>query len=360
MQPDERISLLTELPLQPPAGRRYVRSFLFSRRISAPFANVHLVARVLLIFSLSLLQLHAIDTNHPDLAGAILWWCVSFVLLLLSGISRRVMQFYFLISLPALLSLFTTWLLFNPVGGSVVLLRFLLYTGRVALGVALWQVIWLAIVGAYFLWTRKLVLGILIATVATIILTRLFALPSWTGSEVPFFHPLTILISDRGLLVACTKVVGYSSMVMATIILVVTSRDVELIGTMRQLRIPQPIIFFLSTVFRSLDLAMTDFETIRQAQRARAIDARPRSFFRRLRDLGNLAMPLVAVMIRRSSEIGDALTARGYSLTQLGTDFYETSPWRLIDWLILALSLGILYLALWHYPDITNLLSGKR
>jgi len=126
------------------------------------------------------------------------------------------------------------------------------------------------------------------------------------------------------------------------------------------LHIPQPIIFFLSTVFRSLDLAITDFETIRQAQRARAINARPRNFFRRLRDLGNLAMPLVAVMIRRSSEIGDALTARGYSLTQLGTDFYETSPWRLIDWLILALSLGILYLALWHYPDISSLLSGKR
>ncbi len=360
MQPDERISLPTDLPLQPPAGRRYVRSFLFSRRISAPFAKVHLIARTLLILSLSLLQLHAIDTNHPDLAGAILLWCVSLVLLLLSGISRRVMQFYFLISLPALLSLFTTWLLFNPVGGSVVLLRFPLYTGRIALGIALWEVIWLVIVGAYFLWTRKLLLGILVATVVSILLTRLFALPSWIGSEVPFFHPLTILISDRGLLVACTKVIGYSSMVMTTIILVVTSRDVELIGTMRQLHIPQPVIFFLSTVFRSLDLAITDFETIRQAQRARAVNARPRSFLRRLRDLGNLAMPLVAVMIRRSSEIGDALTARGYSLTQAGTDFYETSPWRLIDWLILALCLGILYLAIWHYPDFTNLLGGKR
>ncbi len=360
LQPNERISLLTDLPLQPPAGRRYVRSFLFSRSIHAPFAQVHLVARTLLIFSLSLIQLRAINTNHPDLAGAIFWWCVSLALLLLSGISRKVMQFYFLISLPALLSLFTTWLLFNPVAGSVVLLRYPLYAGRIELGIALWQAIWLAIVGAYFLWTRKLVLGLLIATVVAILLTHLFTLPSWTGSEVSFFHPLTILISDRGLLVACTKVVGYSSMVLETIVLIVTSRDVELIGTMRQLHIPQPVIFFLSTVFRSLDLALSDFETISQAQRARAIDARPRSFFRRLRDLGNLAMPLVAVMIRRSSEIGDALTARGYSLTQAGTDFYETSPWRLIDWAILALSLAILFMALWHYPDITSLLTGRK
>jgi energy-coupling factor transporter transmembrane protein EcfT len=359
LQPNKRISLHTDLPLQPPEGRRYVRSFLFSRRINAPFARVHLAARTLLIFSLSLIQLRAIDTNHPDLAGAVLWWCVSLVLLLLSGISRRVMQFYFLVSLPALLSLFMSWLLFNPVEGGTLLLRFPLYGGHIGLGIALWQIIWLAIIGAYFLWTRKLALGLLIATVGTILLTRLFALPSWTWSEVPFFHPLTILISDRGLLVACTKVIGYSSMVMATIVLVVTSRDVELIGTMRQLHIPQPVIFFLSTVFRSLDLALSDFDTIRQAQRVRAIDARPRSFLRRLRDLGNLALPLIAVMIRRSSEIGDALTARGYTLTRTGTDFYETSPWRLIDWGILALTLVILFLALWHYPDITNLLVGR-
>jgi energy-coupling factor transporter transmembrane protein EcfT len=266
-------------------------------------------------------------------------------------------RFYFLITLPALFSLFITWLLFNPVAGHVLLLRFPLYGGRVYVEVALWQGVWLAIVGGYFLWTRKLALGLLIATVVAILMTRLFSLPSWTWAQVPFFHALTILISDRGLLVACTKVIGYSGMVLTTIILVATSRDVELMGVLRQLRLPQPIVFFFSTVFRSLDLAFSDFETIRQAQCARAIDARPRSFLRRLFDLASLAVPLVAVMIRRSSEIGDALTARGYTLTRSGTDFYETSPWRWIDWVVLAVSVGLLYVALWHYMNVTDLLT---
>lgn len=356
---NENTSARTDVHLQPLVGRRYVRSFLFSRRIDAPFAKVHLLARTVLIFCLSLVQLRAIDTIHPDLAGAILWWCVSLVLLLLSGISRRVAQFYFLITLPALLSLFITWLLFNPVVGHVVLLRFPLYGGRVYVGVALWQGVWLAIVGGYFLWTRKLALGLLIATGVAILMTRLFSVPSWTWAEVPFFHPLTILISDRGLLVACTKGIGYSGMVLTTIVLVATSRDVELIGVLRQLRLPQPIVFFFSTVFRSLDLAFSDFETIRQAQRARAIDARPRSFLRRLLDLASLAVPLVAVMIRRSSEIGDALTARGYTLSRSGTDFYETSPWRWIDWVVLAVSIGLLYVALWHYMNVTDLIGWR-
>jgi energy-coupling factor transporter transmembrane protein EcfT len=232
------------------------------------------------------------------------------------------------------------------------------YSGYIHIGLALWEVIWLAIVGGYFLWTRRLFIGILVATVLAFVLTRLLPLPEWTFTQVAFFHPLTLFVSDRTLLVAITKVVGYSGMILSTIALVVTSRDAEFIGALRQLRIPQPIVFFLSTVFRALNLAISDYEIIHQAQIARAINARPRSFIRRLRDLGNIAVPMVALMIRRSSEIGDALLARGYSLGRPSADFYETSPWRRIDWLVLACSLCLLYLALGPHPTVTALLQG--
>ncbi len=345
-----------ELFLQPPAGQLYVRSFLFSRRIGAPFAQAHLLARTALVLCLSGVQLRAIDTMHPDPIAAAILWCISMLLFVLSGMNGRVARLYFLLTLPALLSLFTTWALFNPVPGKVLLLQFPLYSGHLTLGVALWEAVWLAIVGGYFLWTRKLALGVLIATLVALALSRLPGLPAWTFAQVAFFHPLAVVVSDRGLLVAITKVIGYSGMVLSTIALVVTSRDIELMGALRQLRMPQPIIFFLGTVFRSLDLALSDYETISQAQRARAIDARPRSFLRRLRDLGSLAVPMVAMMIRRSSEIGDALIARGYTLSGPSADFYETSPWRLIDWAMVVLSLGLLYLTLGPRLDVTALL----
>lgn len=350
-----KYTLQDTLFLQPPPGKRYVRSFLFSRRIDAPFARVHLIARTILVLCMSMVQLRTIDTLHPDLVGAALFWMVSFLLFLTSGMNTKVARLYFLLTLPALFSLFTTWALFNPVPGNVTLALWPLYSGRLSLGLAVWQLLWIAVVGGYFLWTRKLTTGILLATVVTFALTRLYALPEWTFLQVPFFHSITVLISDRGLLVACTKVIGYSGMVLSTIALVVTGRDAELIGALRQLRIPQPIVFFLSTVFRALDLALTDYETIRQAQIARAINARPRSFLRRIRDLGSIAVPMVAMMIRRSSEIGDALMARGYSLGKSSADFYETSPWRLIDWIVLAVSLVLLYLALGPRLDLTAL-----
>jgi energy-coupling factor transporter transmembrane protein EcfT len=292
----EKYSVESALFLQPPPGKRYVRSFLFSRRIDAPFAQIHLIARTVLVLSISVVQLRTIDTAHPDLIGAIVLWIIACLLFLMSGMNARIARLYFLLTLPALFSLFMTWMIFNPVPGR------------------------------------------------------------WTFIQITFFHPLTILVSDRSLLIAITKVIGYSGMVLSTIALVATSRDAELIGALRQLRIPHAITFFLSTVFRALDLALSDYETIRQAQIARALDARPRGFIRRMRDLGKIAVPMVAMMIRRSSEIGDALLARGYHLGHRSADFYETSPWRLIDWFILAFSLVLLSQALIFRLDMTALM----
>lgn len=350
-------SLSTKAPyLQPPPGRRYVRSFLFSRRINASLAKVHLIPRTLLVLCMSGVQLRAINATPPDIVGASILWLVSLVLFSLSGMQAKIARFYLLLTFPALFSLFTTWILFNPVSGQTILWRYPIYAGSITLGLAVWQLLWVAIVVGYFLWTRKLAAGILIATAVAIVQSLLLPLPTWTFARVAFFHPLTILVSDYSLLVAITKVIGYSGMVLTTIALVVTSRDAELIGALRQLRVPHAIIFFLSTVFRALNLALTDYETIHQAQIARAINARPRSFIRRLRDLSSIAVPMVAMMIRRSSEIGDALIARGYQLGQPSADFYETVPFRLIDWMILVCCLGLLYLAVGPYSNMTVVL----
>ena len=342
--------------LTPPPGRRYVRSFLFSRHVNAPFARIHLIARTILVLCLSGTLLRSINTTQPDPVGAAILFLGALLILALSGVRPGIARLYFLLTLPALLALFITWIVFNPVPGKVTLLRLPIYSGQLVIGLAVWQAILVVIVAAYFLWTRKLFLGIIAGIAAAIVLTRWIALPVWNIAQITFFHPLTLLVSDRGLLVAVTKVIGYAGMIIVTIALVTTARDVELIGALRQLHCPQPAIFFLSTVFRSLDLALSDYEIIRQAQLARAIAIRPRSFFRRLRDIASIAVPLVAIMIRRSSEIGDALLARGYTLGRPIEDFYESSRWRLVDWAILVLSIFLLYLALGPHPDVTSLL----
>ena len=341
--------------LQPPLGRRYVRSFVFTRRIDAPLAWVHPLARALLIFCLSAAQLRTISTSQSDLLGAFLFWVLALALFFASGVNVRVARLYFLLTLPTLFSLFLAWTVLNTVPGRV-LLHLPVYSGRLALGFALWQVLWLLLAVGYYVWRRGILAAILLASILTIGISSLLVLPSWTIAHVAFFHPLSITLTDRGLLLAITKVVGYAGMVLCTISLMITGRDAELIGALRQLRCPQPVIFFLTTVFRAFNLSLVDYETIRQAQTVRAIHARPRSFVHVLRDLAAIAVPMVAMMIRRSSEIGDALQARGFRLGQPNPDFYETAPWRMLDWLILPICLLLLFFALGPHPTLTSLL----
>jgi energy-coupling factor transporter transmembrane protein EcfT len=334
-----------KLFLQTPPGRRYVRSFLFSRRIDAPFARIHFGVRVLLVLCLSGLQLHTINNASPDPLGGAVLLGISVLIFIMSGVSKRVAIVYVLIFTPAVISLFITWILFNPLPGRFTFFQFPLYPGYANIGFAVWQIIWLVIVGAYFFFTRRILVGVLGATLVVLILTRSVPLPEWTLVRVSFFQPLTVSVSDSSFVVAISKVFGYTGMVLCTIALVISSRDAELIGTLRQLRIPQTIVFFLTTVFRALELALSDFETIRLAQISRAINARPRSFFRQLMDVATIAVPMVAIMIRRSGEMGDAIIARGYSIDQKMINFYETSRWTVLDWGTLVLSLTSLVLA---------------
>lgn len=356
MSISKKVPYEQEIFLQPPPGKRYVRSFFFARKIDAPFSHIHLIPRTLLVLCLSGVELRAIDATQPDLVTALCLWVVCLGIFSFCGMHRRVARVYLLLSIPTLLSLFTTWLLFNPVPGSITLLKTQIYGGTIAFGLAAWQAVWLIIVIFTFWRTRKLLGGIVFATATSIILTHFVPLPQWTFVSLPFFHALTVLITNQNLLIAVTKVVGYSGMVFATIALVVSSRDIELIGTMRQLHLPQVVIFFLSTVFRTLDLSLADYETIHQAQIARAINARPRTILKRLSDLSSLAVPMVAVMIRRSSEIGDALISRGYRLNGVSTEFYETSAWRWIDSLTLIVCLGLLFLTFGPDVNLTHLL----
>lgn len=341
--------------LQPPPGRSYVRSFLFTRRVDAPLARIHLLARALLVVCLSAAQLRTMSTAHPDLVGAIVLWIPSVLLFIYSGIHAKIARLYIALIIPTLLSLFLTWTLLNPVPGSIVYVQHQVYSGFITLGLAAWQPLWLAIVIGYYWWKRAIVNGILLASIAALLVSLLLPLPAMTLTRVAFFHPLTLMISNQGLLLAITKDISYSGMMIATLAVVITCRDIELMGALRQLHLPQPVIFFLSTVFRALNLALSDYETIYQAQIARAVNAQPRSFYRRLRDLASIAVPMVAMMIRRSSEIGDALLARGYNLRQKSEDFYETSPWRAIDWGVLVICLILLYLAVGPYPGLTAL-----
>ena len=129
-------------------------------------------------------------------------------MLALSGVSPGVARLYFLLTLPALLALFITWIVFNPVPGKVTLMQLPIYAGLLVIGLAPWQAILLVIVVGYFLWTRRLFLGIVVGIAIAFVFAQWVHLPELRIAQVAFFHPLALLVSDQGLLVAVTKTIA--------------------------------------------------------------------------------------------------------------------------------------------------------
>ncbi len=272
------------------SGKQYVRTFLFSMQINSPLARLHVITKVVIILVTSTLIVRLMDARHPDPLGVGLLMAAALALLLLSGAGRWLFRSYLVVIFPMLSVLFITWIIFNRDPGTHVYL------------------------------------------------------------SLPITQQITLVASDANLLTALTKVLGYAAMVFVSLMLVMTTRDIEFVGAMQQLRVPYVVAFFFSLVLRTLSNAVMDYETIRQAQLARGVALRPRSLPGKIRDMAHMSVPLVATMIRRSTEVSDAVIARGFRLGGTApTEYHEAQPLRAVDWLILALQV-LLLVAVFH-PD---------
>jgi energy-coupling factor transporter transmembrane protein EcfT len=272
------------------SGKQYVRTFLFSMQINSPLARLHVITKVVIILVTSTLIVRLMDARDPDPLGVGVLMVAGLALLLLSGAGRWLFRSYLVVIFPMLSVLFVTWVIFNRDPGTHVFL------------------------------------------------------------SLPITQQVSLVVSDVNLLAALTKVLGYAAMVFVSLTLVMTTRDIEFVGAMQQLRVPYVATFFLSLVLRTLSSAVMDYETIRQAQVARGVALQPRSLPGRLRDMAHMSVPLVATMIRRSTEVSDAVVARGFRLGGAApTEYHEAQSLHAVDWAVLALQ-GLLLAAVF-YPS---------
>jgi len=347
----------------PGRGQKWVRTFLFSMRIDSPLAGLHAITKFVLVLGVSLVLIGMVSTARPDPLGCILLVGLAFLLLWLSGVIRWLFRSYLVVIFPMLLSLFLSWIVFNPNPGTRILYSRQTYSGVLNIGVSVAMIVFVGIVVGYYLFTRGLYWGILGGAVAALIVSQTPLNLTWTFVSVPFGDPLTLVISDETVFVAATKVLGYGAMVLMTFLLVLTTRDVEVVGALRKIRrMPYVICLFASLMLRSLNIAMIDFTTVRQAQVARGVNVQKKNILAKIRDMAYLTIPLIANMMRRSTEISDALSARGYEMTSKPTIYREVKPFHAVDWVLMlgttALVVGVLIGGLNVTEVVVGLVSG--
>jgi len=89
--------------------------------------------------------------------------------------------------------------------------------------------------------------------------------------------------------------------------------ETEIIVALRSIKIPFILCYTLGLALRAMGMFLNDYRTIREAEKARAIDLKELSIFKKIAKLINYVIPLLALAIRRTDEFSDAISSRGFS-----------------------------------------------
>jgi energy-coupling factor transporter transmembrane protein EcfT len=337
-------------------GKEFVRSFLFSVKIESPLARLHVVTKLIVILALSVVIVQWIRTEAVDPLGTVLMICLALLGLQLAGVLRWVFHSYLLILFPSLFGMALTWVVFNPDPGAGVIARIPVYNGQMSIGISLGLIVFLAFAIGFYVVRKEIFWGILGGLVLGGVVSSVFHDPAIVFAQFSFFRPLEIIVSEKNVLIAITKALGYGAMIFVSLMLVMTSRDVEFTGAMMQGRVPYVASFFISTMLRSLSMALSDYATIRQAQIARGVGLKKKNFLQIIGDLAYIAVPLTATMLSRSREVGDAIQLRGFTMkTTNPTEFHETRPFITADWIVLGVCLIFVVAVLGFGLNITRM-----
>lgn len=307
-------------------------------KIDSPLARLHASTKFMSVILASLLIVKMIGTDTLDPFGCILLLIFSLLTLYLTGTAKWLFQTYLVVLFPMFFGIFFMWILFNPDPGTHIFYSTQLYSGYVNIEIALWQAVFLTVLVAYYKYTKKIFYGFVLAVLLAYLTSFWGTHQSLVFARLKLLWPVTLLVSDRNVMVALTKVLGYAAMAFISLMFMMTTRDVELVGVLRQLRVPYKISLFASLFFRSLNNALIDYTTISQAQLARGGKLQKKNVLEKIRDYASMSVPLIAMMVRRSADMGAALEARGFKLTSRFNpmEFKEIKPFRAEDMLLIS------------------------
>ncbi|MEM4092921.1 MAG: energy-coupling factor transporter transmembrane component T [Conexivisphaerales archaeon] len=325
--------------------KEYVRTFIFSMKVGTPVEKLHVITKALMIIIMSVVALYMFDIpmskGGPDIIGLVLLLALVFVLLGLARSAKYLVTSYLLLALPVLFGEFFWWLFFNrDLAGPHI--PFYIWPGYFPIGIS--TVLLLVVFFGLYYRMRSVMWPLIAALILwfiSITPASLDAYPfTWFSIKVGGLVAFTL--PSASVTVAIGKALGYGVLIYTSFLFLLTTRDTEIAGALRQLKASFRAAFFAALMFRNLNIILIDYENIRTAQRARGAEVRRRNIFARIVDLAYIAIPLVASMIKRSTEMGVALYARGFENAKKPVDYKETKGISYMDVIVIAIMVGFL------------------
>jgi energy-coupling factor transporter transmembrane protein EcfT len=309
---------------------------------------------------MSFLTLYMFDIpvakGGPDIIGLILLLALVFSLLIISRTAKYLVSSYLILALPIILGEFLVFQFFNGFSLPGAKTVFYLWPGFLPIGLS--TLVLVGIFSLVYYKTRSiswsLIAGILL-WFFTIMPAAITLSPIATWARIPLGVAYSFSRPQWDTTIALSKALGYGVLIYTSFLFLLTTRDVEIAGALKQLKLSFKKAFFVALMFRNLNAILIDYQDIKIAQTARASSVIRKSIFTRIMDLAHLSIPLVANMIRRSSEMGVALYARGFEASTQMTDYKETRKLSYVDLTIMVILAAFLIYEVFLGHSITAL-----
>lgn len=341
------------------ASKKYVSTFIFSMRTGTPIEKLHVITKFLMIAVMSVLALYMFDigvsNGGPDIVGLVLLLVLVFSLLIISRTAKHLVSSYLILALPVLFGEFFWWLFFN---GSLPGARLVFYWWPGFFPIGISTVILVGVFSIIYYRSRSLgwslIGGLLLWWFA--IMPAALSSASWaTWIRIPIGADASFTLAQWAVKIAFSKALGYAVLIYTSFLFLLTTRDVEIAGALRQLKLSFRKSFFVALMFRNLNTILLDYQNIKMAQVARGANVVRKNVFSKIIDLAYVSIPLVATMIRRATEMGVALYARGFEASKGMTDFKETKKLSYVDFIIIGILAAFLIYEVFLGHSITAL-----
>lgn len=161
-------------------------------------------------------------------------------------------------------------------------------------------------------------------------------------------HRVFLFITDEGLktaLLVCLRLTA--ACIPLALMLTITEYNDLTNALVSVARLPYKYAFTIATTIRFIPLFLSEMAAIMEAQTARGVELDASGFFKKMKLILPLAVPLLMISVRKIDATAIAAEARGFHL-RTRTSGYKTYPFHLRDFAGLAAGMllmagGILY-----------------
>jgi energy-coupling factor transport system permease protein len=119
------------------------------------------------------------------------------------------------------------------------------------------------------------------------------------------------------------------------------TQESEFIAGLRKLKVPYALCLTFALVLRFIPLLIEEYNQIREAQMARALELEKIPLLERMKHFMAIIVPWLVISLKRVSTLSAAIDSRGFIITGRPRTFFHEPRISTFDWFLILALVGL-------------------